>query len=148
MLLRTDPFRALDRLAAQALETGGTWSRPAAMPLDAWRHGDEFVVEFDLPGIDPDAVELSVERNTLTVRAERRPSHPGTAENLEWVASERPYGVFARELFLGDGLDTDGIRASYDAGVLRVRIPVAESAKPRTITVESGRESDRARIST
>ena len=146
MLMRTDPFRALDRLAAQAFDTSGTWSRPAAMPMDAWRHGDEFVVEFDLPGIDPDAVELSVERNTLTVKAERRPTHTDSGDQVEWVASERAYGVYSRQLFLGDNLDTAGIHASYDAGVLRIRIPVAESAKPRSITVESGRTADRARI--
>lgn len=145
MLLRTDPFRALDRIASQAFESGGTWSRPAAMPMDAWRHGDEFVVEFDLPGIDPDAVDLSVERNTLTVKAERRPANAGT-DQVEWVASERAYGVFARQLFLGDNLDTSSIHASYDAGVLRIRIPVADAAKPRTIAVESGHDSDRAAI--
>jgi len=146
MLMRTDPFRALDRLAAQAFESGGTWSRPAAMPMDAWRHGDEFVVEFDLPGIDPDAVELSVERNTLTVKAERRPSHAGTTEGIEWVASERAYGVYSRQLFLGENLDTNAIHASYEAGVLRIRIPVAESAKPRSITIESGHSTDRTQI--
>ena len=110
MLMRTDPFRALDRLAAQALDTTGTWSRPAAMPMDAWRHGDEFVVEFDLPGIDPDAVELSLERRTLTVKVERRPTQ-AEADDVEWVASERPYGVYSRQLMLGDGMDTDRIRA-------------------------------------
>lgn len=145
MLMRTDPFRALDRLAAQALDSGGTWSRPAAMPMDAWRHGEEFVVEFDLPGIDPDAVELSVERNTLTVKAERRPAHAG-ADEVEWVASERAYGVYSRQLFLGENLDTEHIHAAYDAGVLRVRIPLAEKAKPRTISIESGTSGDRAQI--
>ena len=146
MLMRTDPFRALDRLAAQALDAGGTWSRPAAMPMDAWRHGDEFVVEFDLPGIDPDAVELSVERNTLTVRAERRPAGAANADQVEWVASERTYGVYSRQLFLGENLDTANIHASYEAGVLRIRIPVAESAKPRTITIASGHSTDRTQI--
>ncbi|SFN90942.1 HSP20 family protein [Pseudonocardia ammonioxydans] len=145
MLMRTDPFRALDRLAAQALDTTGTWSRPAAMPMDAWRHGDEFVVEFDLPGIDPDAVELSLERRTLTVKVERRPTQ-AEADDVEWVASERPYGVCSRQLMLGDGMDTDRIRASYEAGVLRVRIPVAEAAKPRTIAVDSGHSADRTQI--
>ena len=145
MLMRTDPFRALDRLAAQALDTTGTWSRPAAMPMDAWRHGEEFVVEFDLPGIDPDAVELSVERRTLTVKVERRPTQ-AEADDVEWVASERPYGVYSRQLMLGDGMDTDRIRASYEAGVLRVRIPVAEAAKPRTIAVDSGHSADRTQI--
>lgn len=144
MLMRTDPFRALDRLAAQALDTTGTWSRPAAMPMDAWRHGEEFVVEFDLPGIDPDAIDLSVERTTLTVKAERRPRAGEQPE--EMVASERAYGVFSRQLLLGDGLDTERIRASYDAGVLRLRIPVAESARPRTIAIESGTAQDRPQL--
>ena len=146
MLMRTDPFREFDRLAQQTLSGSGpwgTWSRPAAMPMDAWRHGDEFVVEFDLPGVDPSAVELSVERNTLTVKAERRPTHK--EEGTETIASERPLGVYSRQLFLGDSLDTDNISASYDSGVLTVRIPVAEKAKPRTISVEAG-SGDRTAI--
>ena len=133
MLMRTDPFRELDRLAQQTL-TGGTWSRPAAMPMDAYRHGEEFVVEFDLPGVDPGAVELSVERNVLTVKAERRPTVRG--EDVELQVSERPLGVFSRQLFLGDTLDTDRIRAGYHAGVLTLRIPIAEKAKPRTISID------------
>ncbi|SFN90917.1 HSP20 family protein [Pseudonocardia ammonioxydans] len=145
MLMRTDPFRVLDRMAQQAFDApGGTWSRPAAMPMDAWRHGEEFVVEFDLPGIDPDAIDLSVERTTLTVKAERRPRAGEQPE--EMVASERAYGVFSRQLLLGDGLDTERIRASYDAGVLRLRIPVAESARPRTIAIESGTSQDRPQL--
>jgi len=145
MLMRTDPFREFDRLAQQAFSgSSGTWSRPAAMPMDAWRHGDEFVVEFDLPGVDPAAVELSVERNTLTVKAERRPTHRD--DNTETIVSERSLGVYSRQLFLGDSLDTDHIEASYDAGVLRVSIPVAEKAKPRTIRVEAGRSGDHTAI--
>src|SRR6478672_4592469 len=124
MLMRTDPFRELDRLAQQVL---GTAARPAAMPMDAWQEDGEFVVAFDLPGVD-------VERNVLTVRAERRdPTQP----NVELVASERPRGVFSRQLILGDTLDTDRIKASYDQGVLTLRIPVAEQAKPRKIEIET-----------
>jgi HSP20 family protein len=141
MLMRTDPFRELDRLAQQLVGGGtpGTWSRPSAMPMDAYRAGDEFVVMFDLPGVTADAIEVGVERNVLTVKAERRPTvHEG---DVEMQVSERPLGVFSRQLFLGDTLDTDHIRAEYEAGVLSLRIPVAEQAKPRKIDVTVGRGS-------
>ncbi|QLL05402.1 Hsp20/alpha crystallin family protein [Mycobacterium vicinigordonae] len=128
MLMRTDPFRELDRFAQQAL---GTAARPAVMPMDAWREGEEFVVEFDLPGIDADSLDIDIERNVVTVRAERR----GVDPNREMLASERPRGVFSRQLVLGENLDTEKIEASYDEGVLRLRIPVAEKAKPRKIAV-------------
>jgi len=131
MLIRTDPFRELDRLTQQVF---GTAARPAAMPMDAWQEDGEFVVAFDLPGISPDAVDLNVERNVLTVRAERRDA---TQPNVELVVSERPRGVFSRQLILGDTLDTENIKASYDVGVLTLRIPVAEQAKPRKIEIES-----------
>ena len=131
MLIRTDPFRELDRITQQVF---GTAARPAAMPMDAWQEDGEFVVAFDLPGISPDAVDLNVERNVLTVRAERRDA---TQPNVELVVSERPRGVFSRQLILGDTLDTDNIKASYDVGVLTLRIPVAEQAKPRKIEIES-----------
>ena len=134
MLMRTDPFREFDRLAQQVLGSGqGTWSRPTAMPMDAYRRGEEFVVEFDLPGVDPDAIELSVERNVLTVRAERRPTNRD--DSVEMQVSERTLGVFSRQLFLGDTLDTDHIAAAYESGVLTLTIPVAERAKPRSITI-------------
>ena len=147
MLMRTDPFRELDRLA-QTLVSGstpGTWSRPSAMPMDAYRAGDEFVVMFDLPGVTPDAIEVDVERNVLTVKAERRPTvHEG---EVEMQVSERPLGVFSRQLFLGDTLDTEKIHAEYEAGVLSLRIPVAEQAKPRKIEVRVGSaEEDRKEI--
>jgi HSP20 family protein len=131
MLMRTDPFRDLDRLTQQVLGTQGTLARPSAMPMDAWRDGDMFIVEFDLPGVAVESIDLDVERNVVTVRAER-PAYNGDAEQL---ASERPRGVFSRQLILGDTLDTDNIAADYDAGVLTLRIPVAEKAKPRKITV-------------
>ncbi|SFI67315.1 Hsp20/alpha crystallin family protein [Amycolatopsis sacchari] len=133
MLMRTDPFRELDRLTSQVFGTPGTWSRPTSMPMDAYRAGDEFVVCFDLPGLTADAIELDVERNVLTVKAERRPPHGG--EDVEMQVSERPLGVFSRQLFLGDGLDTEHIHADYEAGVLTLRIPVAEQAKPRRIEI-------------
>jgi HSP20 family protein len=131
MLVRTDPFRELDRVAAQVF---GTRSRPAIMPMDAWRDGDTFVIEFDLPAVNPDSVDLDVERNVLTVRAERlSPTGPA----VELIASERPRGVFSRQVILGDALDTGNIHASYQSGVLRLNIPVAEKAKPRKIAIES-----------
>jgi HSP20 family protein len=136
MLMRTDPFRELDRLTQQVFGGGpGTWSRPTAMPMDAYRSGNEFVVAFDLPGVNPDAIELNVERNVLTVHAERRPSAVG--DNVEMQVAERPLGVFSRQLFLGDTLDTEHIDAGYEAGVLTLRIPIAEKAKPRKIAITS-----------
>ncbi|WP_236984107.1 MULTISPECIES: Hsp20/alpha crystallin family protein [Mycobacterium] len=128
MLMRSDPFRELDRFTQQAL---GTAARPAVMPMDAWREGEEFVVEFDLPGIDADSLDIDIERNVVTVRAERR----GVDPDREMLAAERPRGVFSRQLVLGENLDTEKIEASYDEGVLRLRIPVAEKAKPRKISV-------------
>jgi HSP20 family protein len=142
MLMRTDPFRDFDRLSQQAFgNVPGTWSRPSAMPMDAYRCGDEFVVSFDLPGVSPDAIELDVERNVLTVKAERRPVERG--EGVQLQVAERPLGVFSRQLFLGDTLDTDNIGAQYDQGVLTLRIPISEKAKPRKISIESSRTTAR-----
>ena len=145
MLMRTDPFRELDRLTQQFFgsQAPGTWSRPTPMPMDAYRHGDQYVVPFDLPGISPDAIDLDVERNVLTVKAERRP--PELGDNVEMQVAERPLGVFSRQLFLGDTLDADHIEASYEAGVLTLRIPVAERAKPRKIAI-ANTESDQKQI--
>ncbi|KQW12915.1 heat-shock protein Hsp20 [Streptomyces canus] len=140
MLMRTDPFREFDRLAQQVF---GSTARPAAMAMDAYRSGDDFVVHFDLPGVDPETIELDVERNVLNVRAERRVPAP---EGAEMIVAERPTGSFTRQLFLGDTLDTERIDASYDAGVLTLRIPVAEQAKPRRIQITGG-DSERRQIS-
>jgi HSP20 family protein len=140
MLMRTDPFRELDRLTQQVFGADGTLARPSVMPMDAWRDGDEFLVEFDLPGIDAKSIDLDVERNVITVRAER----PLRDANSEMIAAERPRGVFSRQLVLGDNLDTDNITASYDVGVLRLRIPVAERAKPRKIVVDSSTDNRQA----
>jgi HSP20 family protein len=136
MLMRTDPFREFDRLTQQVFGTQGTWSRPTAMPMDAYRDGDQYVVHFDLPGIDPEAIDLDVERNVLTVKAERRPVERG--DGVELQVAERPLGVFSRQLFLGDALDVERIAAQYEQGVLTIRIPVAEKAKPRKIAIDSG----------
>jgi HSP20 family protein len=135
MLMRTDPFRELDRLAQQV---AGTPSRPAAMPIDAYRDGETFVVQFDLPGVDAESIDLTVERNVLTLHATRT-----RREGFELVLAERPYGTFSRQLFLGDTLDTDRIDAVYSSGVLTLTIPVAEKSKPRkyNITTGSGQEA-------
>jgi HSP20 family protein len=132
MLMRTDPFREFDRLAQQ-LFGAGTTSHPAVMPMDAWREGDTFVLEFDLPGVRPESVDIDVERNVLTVRAER----PARTGDWEMLAAERPSGLFSRQLVLGDNLDLDQVTANCDAGVLRLSIPVAEKAKPRKIEIST-----------
>src|ERR1051326_3591191 len=125
--MRTDPFRDLDRVFQQMTSAAAL---PAAMPLDAYRNGDEFVIHFDLPGITPDAIDLSVEKNVLTLKAERkRPEQQGA----EWLVRERQQGTFSRSVFLGESLDTDRLEATYTDGVLTVRLPVAEKAKPRKI---------------
>jgi HSP20 family protein len=129
VLMRTDPFRELDRLSQQLL---GTPARPTPMPMDAWRESDSFVIELDLPGVEADSIDLDVERNVLTVRAER-PDRQGGGEIL---AAERPRGVFSRQLVLGDNLDLERISAGYSDGVLRLTVPVAERAKPRKITID------------
>ncbi|MGQ0482713.1 MAG: Hsp20/alpha crystallin family protein [Pseudonocardia sp.] len=140
MLMRTDPFRELDRLTQQVFGSNGTASRPAVMPMDAFREGEHFVVHFDIPGVDPSSIDLDVERNVLTVRAER--TLP-VADGVEFQVAERPRGVFSRQLFLGDTLDAEHIAASYDAGVLTLRVPIAEQAKPRKIAIsgDGGRTS-------
>ncbi len=142
MLMRTDPFRELDRLAQQAFSGSGTgtMARPSVMPMDAWREGETFHVEFDLPGVSLDSIELDVERNVVTVKAER----PARASDAELIAAERPRGVFSRQLVLGDNLDTEHIKASYDAGVLTLLIPVAEQAKPRKIEISGGQQERHA----
>jgi len=128
MLMRFDPFREVDRVFEQAFSQ----ARQASIPMDAYRHEDNFVIHLDLPGVDPDSIDLTVERNVLTVSAERdwQP-----VEGDQVIATERRQGTFSRQLFLGDGLDADRIHATYEAGVLTVTIPVAPSAKPRRIEV-------------
>jgi HSP20 family protein len=132
MLMRTDPFRDFDRLAETFFGTPG---RPAVMHVDAERDGDWFNVYFDLPGVDPDSIDLTVERNVLSVKAERQRNH---RDGVEVVIAERPMGTFSRQLFLGDTLDTDKLEAVYDNGVLTLRIPVSDQAKPRKINVGAG----------
>ncbi len=143
MLMRTDPFRELDRLTQQAWGATGTLTRPSVMPMDAWREDHEFVVEFDLPGVAPGSIDLDVERNVITVKAER----PPRGDDVEMLAAEVPRGVFSRQLVLGENLDTENITAGYDAGVLTLRIPVAEQAKPRKIEIQSNGSAGRQVIS-
>ena len=142
MLMRSEPFTEVNRIAQQlfGVPSAGTWSHPTAMPVDSYRNGDEFVIAFDLPGVDPDAIDLDVERNVLTVRAERRPLDLGDQAVAQ--LSERPLGMFARQLFLGDALDIKHIQATYDNGVLVLRIPIAEKAKPRKIAVAGGQKTE------
>lgn len=131
MVMMFDPFHDLGRFTEQVL---GTAARPAGLPVDAWRDGDGFVVEFDVPGIAPDALDVQVDHDVLTVTAER----PDVSDqDRQWLIAERPHGVFRRQLSLGQHLDTDHIEADYHGGVLRVRIPVAEAAKARKIAIGS-----------
>ncbi len=131
MLMRTDPFRDLDRLTNAVF---GTAARPTAMPMDAFRDQSTFVVQLEIPGVDPESIDLTVEKNVLTVHAERK---PGFGQEAERVVGERTYGVFSRQLFLGETLDAENLTADYDAGVLTIKIPVAEQAKPRRIAVNA-----------
>ena len=133
MLMRWDPFRELDRLSDQAWT--GLRSRQAVMPMDAYRRGDQFIVHFDLPGVDPKSIDLTVEKNVLTVRAERTWQ---PAQGQDVLIAERPQGTFTRQLFLGESLDTDAMTASYDQGVLTLTISVAEKAMPRRVEVTAG----------
>ncbi|OEJ35090.1 Hsp20/alpha crystallin family protein [Streptomyces subrutilus] len=143
MLMRTDPFREMDRIVQQLSGTSGTWSKPSVMPMDAYRQGEEYVIAFDLPGVSAEAIEIDVERNMLTVKAERRPTDK--TDGVQMELCERPLGVFSRQLMLADTLDTEHIEADYDAGVLTLRIPIAERAKPRKIAIGGG--SGRKQIS-
>ncbi len=138
MLMRTDPFRDFDRLTEAML---GTRARPAVMPMDAYREDDTFVVHLDLPGVSADSIDLTVEQNVLTVHAERKPP---VGDGAERVVDERSYGVFSRQLFLGDTLDSDQLAADYTSGVLTLRIPIAEKAKPRKVEITGG--ADRTEI--
>ena len=131
MLMRFDPFRELDQVTQQLVRQS---TRPGA-PMDAYRHGDEFVVQFDFPGVDPGSIDLTVEKNVLNVSATRQRT---IAEGDEVLIAERPQGEFRRQLFLGEQLDTENIQAEYDNGVLTLRLSVAERAKPRKVEITKG----------
>ena len=130
-LVRSDPFREIDRFFQQAF--GGPGERSWGMPMDAYRKDDMFLLQLDVPGIDADGVELTVDNNVLTIKATRHA--PTMQEGVEPVIAERPWGEFTRQVLLGNNLDVSSIQAEYDAGVLTVSIPVAEQAKPRRIDV-------------
>jgi len=137
MLTRFDPFRDFDRLVDQITPLRQT--NPASgMPLDIARGPNGYVVHADLPGVRPDSIDLSVEGNVLTIRADRASTK---ADDMELLAAERPTGTFVRQLTVGDGFQVDEIRADYEDGVLTVSLPVAEQAKPRKIEVDIGRRS-------
>jgi HSP20 family protein len=130
MLIRFDPFREVDRLANQAWgqrRPGGSFS----MPVDVYRAGDEFVALIDVPGVNPESIEVTADEHVLTVKAERSETH----QSADKLVTERRTGVFTRQLRLGDGLDVDRVQASYENGVLKVTIPVAEKAKPRKVQI-------------
>jgi HSP20 family protein len=132
-LMRFDPFRELDRLAEQTLSAGTRAIR--TMPMEALRRGDEFKIFIDLPGVVPDDIDLTVERNVVSVRARRAPAHQ---EGDEVIIDERPYGEFSRQLFLGENLDPDRLSADTRDGVLELTIPVSEASKPRRVALGSG----------
>ena len=135
MVMRFDPFRELDRLNQEAW--GVSQRRSGGMPMDAYRQGDTFFIHFDLPGVDPSTIDLTVEKNVLTVRAERQFRWGGRDGDVEVLVSERPQGSYSRQLFLGETLDAERISASYEQGVLTATIPVADAAKPRRVQVSA-----------
>lgn len=142
-LVRSDPFRDVDRLFQQLWSAQQNGPRPMAMPMDAYRKGDSFLLQLDLPGVSPDSIELTVEEGVLTISAER--PAPPKGEGVESVIAERTIGTFTRQVVLGKTLDSERIEANYEGGVLTVAIPVAEQAKPRRIEVNVG--SDQKQIS-
>ena len=126
-----DPFRDLDRLASGLFDAR---RGPRTMPMDLYRDGDTYVLTADMPGIDPGSVDVDVDGQLLTIRAERTLPE---GEGVKWITREREAASFLRQLNLGQGIDTERISASYDNGVLSVTIPVSEKAKPRKITVST-----------
>jgi HSP20 family protein len=136
MLMRFDPFREFDRMSQQLWREG---VRPGA-PMDAYRRGDEFIVHFDLPGVDPSSIDLTVEKNVLTVTATRQ---PWFSDSDQVLLAERAHGEFRRQLFLGEQLDTDHIEATYDNGVLTLTLSVAEQAKPRKVEIATGKSEQK-----
>ena len=141
MVMRFDPFRELDRLNQEMW--GATQRRGGGMPMDAYRKGESFFIHFDLPGVEPSSIDLTVEKNVLTVRAERRNEIGDVANgDVEVLVAERPQGSYSRQLFLGETLDADRIEANYEHGVLTLTVPVAEAAKPRRVQVTSSSGAD------
>jgi HSP20 family protein len=126
-----DPFRQVDRLTNQLLSGTRT---PMGMPMDVWQADDGYHVALDLPGVDPSSVEITCERNVLTIRADR---HTDFAEGQNVLLAERPQGRFTRQLQLGDSLDSQAVTAHYTNGVLHLTIPLAQAAQPRRIEVQA-----------
>ncbi|RXZ67599.1 Hsp20/alpha crystallin family protein [Agromyces albus] len=137
MAMYWDPFRELDRLATSMLDSR---QGPRVMPIDLHRDGDHYVLNADLPGVDPGSVDVDIDGQLLTIRAERTLR---SEEETQWLVRERPSGSFLRQLTLGDGLDTAGISAHYENGVLSVVIPVSEQAKPRKVAVQAAQRSEK-----
>lgn len=134
MALTFDPFSQLDRFAASVLDSVRA---PRLMPVDLFRDGDRYVLHADLPGVDPGSIDVDLDGGQLTIRAQRTAD---TREGVRWLARERGAGSFLRQFTLGEGVDLEGISASYESGVLSVVIPVSERAKPRKIAVETSEQ--------
>ena len=139
MAMNFDPFREFDRVASSLLER--RQQGPQLMPMDLYRDGDTYVLSADLPGVDPGSVDIDVDGQLLTIRAERTLAQGG---EVRWLTRERQGGSFLRQLNLAQGIDTSHIAASYDSGVLSVTIPVSERAKPRKIEVTTAGRLDAA----
>jgi HSP20 family protein len=114
---------------------GPAWRTATAMPMDAVRTEDGLVLRFDLPGIDPDSIEVTVDRGVLTVGAKRTEEH---TEGEKAVVRERITGTFSRRIRLGDAADAAKVEAGYEDGVLTVRVPLAEAAKPHKVEIQTG----------
>lgn len=134
MLMRFDPFRELDRLTQ-----GPSWQVRNTVPLDVYRRGDKFIVRVDLPGIEPSSLDVTIEKNVLTIKAERSWA---PADGDELIVNERPQGTFTRRLFLGEGLDTEHVSAAYEQGVVTISVPVAEQAKARKVEITVGAQPE------
>ena len=132
MAMSFDPFSELDRLAGSLFQSR---QGPRFMPVDLYREGDQYVLNADLPGIDPGSVDVDVDGQLLTIRAQRTGS---SADGAKWLSQERPYGTYLRQFSLGEGVDSEQISAHYDNGVLSVVMPISEKAKPRKIEIASG----------
>jgi HSP20 family protein len=142
MAMTFDPFSELDRIASGLLQSR---PGPRVMPVDLYREADRYVLNADLPGVDPGSVDVDVDGQLLTIRAQRT---AGTAEGAKWLAQERPSGSYLRQFSVGEGIDVAGISASYDNGVLSVVIPVSERAKPRKIEVQAQPPSEKQKTLT
>jgi len=140
MAMSFDPFSEFDRLASSLLSRPG----PRLMPVDLYREGDRYVLTADLPGADPGSIDIDVDGQLLTIRAQRTTA---SAEGVKWLSQERPAGSYLRQFSVGEGIDSEKITASYDNGVLSVVLPVSERAKPRKIAIGSAKADEQRTIS-